>query len=86
MTFSQGRFESLLPLRLQWLTGSKVLMYKHVIERAQTHEDKSLAKISVAIKGLCQKQSHETATKGHHYFSAKISEKGKIEQNSSFNI
>ena len=62
------------------------LRCKHVIERAQTHEDKSLAKISVAIKGLCQKQSHETATKGHHYFSAKISEKGKIEQNSSFNI
>ena len=55
-------------------------------QRAQTHEDKPLAKISVAIKGLCQKQSHETATKGHHYFSAKISEKGKIEQNSSFNI
>ena len=27
--------------------------------------------LSGAIKGLCQKQSHETATNGHHFLTAK---------------
>ena len=41
-----------------------------------THQDKTLAWVSGAIKILCQKQSHEKATKGRHYFTAKILEKG----------